>query len=163
MRGRRPTAIPSAVGATVRGRAPQAVVIAILAIAAPARAHQTSVKYVDVTVEGRRATVALTVAPGDVTEPLGLPPHPRPTGAGAGGPPAPRPGAGCPVVAACVAGWLAVGPDPGQAAGMGAPCPVGRPAAAADADARFVVVRWQDACDADPARIALAFRALFAP
>jgi hypothetical protein len=39
---------------------------------------------------------------------------------------------------------------------------VGRPAAAADADARFVVVRWQVACAADLARIALDFRAFFA-
>src|SRR5437868_2637817 len=120
MRGRRPTAIPSAAGATVRGTAPHAVVIAILAIAAPARAHQTSVKYVDVTVEGRRASVALTVAPGDVTEPLGLPPDARPAVAEAA----------VPAVAAYVAGWLAIAPDPG------APCPAGPPAAAAGADAR---------------------------
>src|SRR3954466_6690552 len=120
MRGRIPTAVP--------GRAVMCAALVVLAAAAgPAGAHQTSVKYVDVTVEGRRATVALTVAPGDVTEPLGLAPDARPTVAEAA----------VPAVAAYVAGWLAVGPDPGQAAGMGAPCPVGRPAAAADADARF--------------------------
>jgi hypothetical protein len=134
------TAIPR------RGAVLCAAMIALAAVAAPARAHQTSVKYVDVTVEGRRATVALTVAPGDVTEPLGLAPDARPTVAEAA----------VPAVAAHVAGWLAIAPDPG------APCPAGAPAATADADARFVVIRWQIACAADLARIALDFRAFFA-
>lgn len=139
MRGRSPTAIP--------GRAVPCAALAALAVAAgPAWAHQTSVKYVDVTVEGRRATVALTVAPGDVTEPLGLAPDARPAAAEAA----------VPAVAAYVAGWLAIGSDPG------APCPAGPPAATVDADARFVVVRWQVACAADLARIALDFRAFFA-
>jgi HupE/UreJ protein len=137
---RSPTAIPR------RGAVLCAAMIALAAVAAPARAHQTSVKYVDVTVEGRRATVALTVAPGDVTEPLGLAPDARPAVAEAA----------VPAVAAYVAGWLAIAPDPG------APCPAGPPAAAAGADARFVVIRWQVACAADLARIALDFRAFFA-
>lgn len=137
---RSPTAIPR------RGAVLCAAMIALVAVAAPARAHQTSVKYVDVTVEGRRATVALTVAPGDVTEPLGLAPDARPTVAEAA----------VPAVAAYVAGWLAIAPDPG------APCPAGPPAAAAGGDARFVVIRWQVACAADLARIALDFRAFFA-
>src|SRR3954466_11233882 len=119
MRGRIPTAVP--------GRAVMCAALVVLAAAAgPAGAHQTSVKYVDVTVEGRRASVALTVAPGDVTEPLGVPPDARPAGAEAA----------VPAVAAYVAGWLAIRPD-----GPGAPCPAGRPEAAAAADARFVVVR----------------------
>ena len=137
---RSPTAIPG------RGAVLCAAMIALAAVAAPARAHQTSVKYVDVTVEGRRATVALTVAPGDVTEPLGLAPDARPAAAAA----AVR------VVAAYVAGGLAIGAD------AGAPCPAGPPAATVDADARFVVVRWQVACAADLAQIALDFRAFFA-
>src|SRR5215470_5253401 len=137
---RSPTAIPR------RGAVLCAAMIALAAVAAPARAHQTSVKYVDVTVEGRRATVALTVAPGDVTEPLGLAPDARPAVAEAA----------VPAVAAYVASWLAIGPDPGG------PCPAGPPAAAADADARFVVIRWQVACAADLAQIALDFRAFFA-
>src|SRR5262245_59396841 len=131
MRGRIPTAIPCRAVLC-------AALTALAAAAGPARAHQTSVKYVDVTVEGRRATVALTVAPGDVTEPL-----------------RPAPDA-LPAVAAYVAGWLAIGSDPG------APCPAGPPAATVDADARFVVVRWQVACAADLARIRLDFRAFFA-
>ncbi len=135
-----------------------AVVIAVAAVAAPARAHQTSVKYVDVTALGRRATIALTVAPGDVTEPLGLAPDARPTVVEAA----------VPAVAAYVAGWLALRPDtgldsgPDAGPGLGAPCPASRPDAAADSDARFVVVRWQVACAADLARIALDFRAFFA-
>jgi hypothetical protein len=119
---------------------------ALAAVAVPAWAHQTSVKYVDVTVEGGRATVALTVAPGDVTEPLGLAPDARPAVAEAA----------VPAVAAYVAGWLAIGSD------AGAPCSAGPPAATVDTDARFVVVRWQVACAADLARIALDFRAFFA-
>src|SRR3954470_6888708 len=141
------------------GRSPTAVLcaaaIALAAVAAPARAHQTSVKYVDVTVEGRRATVPPPVAPGDVTEPLGLAPDARPTVAEAA----------VPAVAAYVAGWLPIVPAAGADAGPGAaiaPCPAGRPEAAPAADARFVVVRWQVACAADLARIALDFRAFFA-
>ncbi|HEX8108667.1 MAG TPA: HupE/UreJ family protein, partial [Kofleriaceae bacterium] len=78
--------------------------------------------------------------------------------------------AAVPAVAAYVAGWLALHPDTGldagrdadSSAGLGAPCLASRPAAAADADARFVVVRWQVVCAADLARIALDFRAFFA-
>lgn len=145
---RSPTAIPG------RAAVLCAAMIALAAVATPARAHQTSVKYVDVTVEGRRATVALIVAPGDVTEPLGLAPDARPAVSEAA----------VPAVAAYVAGWLAIGPDPGLdfGPGLGPACPAGPPAAAADADARFVVVRWQVACAADLARIALDFRAFFA-
>lgn len=123
-----------------------AVLAGLAARAAPADAHQTSVKYVDVTVEGRRATVKLTVAPGDVTEPLGLPADARPTVAEAVGP----------RVAAYVAGWLAVGPD------GGAPCRTAAPAAHSDPDGRFVVVEWQVTCDDELARLALDFRAFFA-
>jgi hypothetical protein len=146
MRGRSLTAILDTLGRARGAAALCTVAIALGALAAPARAHQTSVKYVDVTVEGRRVVITLTVAPGDVTEPLGLAPDARPTVAEAA----------VPAVAAYVAGWLALGPDPG------APCPAGRPDAAADADARFVVVRWQVACPTALARIALDFRRFFA-
>src|SRR5215475_12391268 len=146
MRGRSPTATFGTPGHARGAVVLCTAAIALGALAAPARAHQTSVKYVDITVEGSGATVALTVAPGDVTEPLGLAPDARPTVAEAA----------VPAVAAYVAGWLAIAPDPG------APCPAGAPAAAADADARFVVIRWQVACASDLARIALDFRAFFA-
>jgi len=118
----------------------------VIARAAPAAAHQTSVKYVDVTVDRSRATIALTVAPGDVTEPLGLAPDARPSVVEAT----------TPAVARYVARWLAVGPE------AGAPCPASGPRARADADARFVVVEWQVACGDQLARLALDFRAFFA-
>lgn len=121
-------------------------VAAVCALATPAQAHQTSVKYVDVTVEGARATIKLTVAPTDVTEPLGLPPDARPTVAQA-----------CvPAVAAYVARWLAIGPDGGTA------CPGEAPVAHPDPDGRFVVVEWQVACAEDLTRLALDFRPFFA-
>ena len=127
-------------------RGPIFTAIAVAVVAAPAHAHQTSVKYVDVTVAGRRAAIALTVAPGDVTEPLGLPADARPTVAEAVTPP----------VAAYVARWVALGPD------GGAPCPAAASRVHPDPDARFVVVEWEVACDDDLARLALDFGAFFA-
>ena len=121
-------------------------IIVVAAFVARADAHQNSVKYVDVTVDGRRATIRFTVAPGDVTEPLGLPPDARP----------PVAEATTPRVAAYVARWLAVGPDGDS------PCPAGPPRAQPDADARFVVVAWEVACSRELARLALDFRAFFA-
>jgi hypothetical protein len=124
-----------------------ASVLAMLgALAHPAEAHQTSIKYVDVTVAERRATIRLTVAPGDVTEPLGLAPDARPAVAQAI----------TPGVAAYVARWIALAPDPGQ------PCPADEPRARADADARFVVIEWDVTCAGELARLALDFRAFFA-
>src|SRR5258705_7939685 len=122
-----------------------AALAALGALATSAEAHQTSIKYVDVTVEGRRAAVSVTVAPSDVTEPLGQPPDARPQVAEAI----------APAVAAYVARWLAIAPDPGE------PCPAGPARALAGADARFVVVTWEVACAADLARLALDFRAFF--
>jgi hypothetical protein len=119
---------------------------AISAHGTRAYAHQTSVKYVDVTVDGKHATIRLTVAPGDVTEPLGLPPDARPAVAEAT----------TPRVAAYVARWLALAPEDRP------PCPAALPRAHPDADARFVVVEWEVACDEDLTRLALDFRAFFA-
>jgi hypothetical protein len=127
-------------------RGPVLSIIAIVAFATRADAHQTSVKYVDVTVDGMHATIKLTVAPGDVTEPLGLAPDARPTVAEAT----------TPGVAAYVARWVALGPDDRS------PCPAAAPRVHPDADARFVVVEWQVACTGDLARLALDFRAFFA-
>jgi hypothetical protein len=119
--------------------------LAIAAFAPRADAHQTSVKYVDVTIEGRQATVKLTVAPGDVTEPLGLPPDGRPSAAEAT----------TPGVAAYVAGWLALGPDDRS------PCPAAAPRVHPDPDARFVVVEWEVVCAGDLGRLVLDLRAFF--
>lgn len=121
-------------------------IIALAALAPRVEAHQTSVKYVDVTVDGRRATINLTVAPSDVTEPLGLPPDARPLITEATTPP----------VAAYVARWLAVGPDERS------PCPPAPPRVNPDIDARFVIVEWEVACARDLGRLALDFRAFFA-
>jgi len=129
----------------VRGPILTAIIV-IAAFAARAEAHQNSVKYVDIAVDGRRATIRLTVAPGDVTEPLGLPPDARPAVAEAI----------TPAVAAYVARWLALGPD-GEP-----PCPAASPRAHSDADARFVVVEWEVACPRELSRLALDFRAFFA-
>jgi len=121
-------------------------IVALALLATRADAHQTSIKYVEVTVDGGAAAIRMTVAPGDVTEPLGLAPDARPSVAAA-----------CvPAVAAYVARWLAVGPDEGAA------CPARPPRVHPDADARFVVVEWDVACDAPLDRVALDFRAFFA-
>jgi HupE / UreJ protein len=122
------------------------VALVLVGLPGTARAHQTSVKYVDVSVDGSRATVTMTVAPGDVTEPLGLAPDARPNVAEAT----------TPAVAAYVAGWLAVGPDPGPA------CPPGTPRASAAGDARFVVVEWEVRCAVALGHVALDFRGFFA-
>lgn len=122
------------------------VIVAIGLWCARADAHQTSVKYVDVALDGAVADVRLTVAPGDVTEPLGLPADARPAIADATSA----------KVATYVQRWLALGPDGGPA------CPTASPTAAADADARFVVIRWRVTCPDELGRLALDLRAFFA-
>jgi hypothetical protein len=121
------------------------VALAAFAVPVPADAHQTSVKFVDVTIDGARATIEMTVAPGDVTEPLGLPADAQPTVADAL----------TSEVAAHVARWIAV-TDAG-----GAPCQPSAARARADGERRFVVVAWQISCG-DLARLALDFGAFFA-
>ena len=55
-------------------RAVLVLVLGLVLAALPARAfaHQTSVKYVDLAIDGSRVDVALQCASFDVTEPLGL-------------------------------------------------------------------------------------------
>ncbi|HEY4239728.1 MAG TPA: HupE/UreJ family protein [Kofleriaceae bacterium] len=121
-------------------------VVALVVAAGTAHAHQTSVKYVDVTVDGPRADVRFTVAPVDVTQALGLPADAQPSVAEAA----------VPAVARFVAAWLAVGPE-------GEPACAAGPAAAAPADdARFVTVAWRVTCAHDLGRIALDFGGFFA-
>ncbi len=105
-----------------------------------AAAHQSSIKYVDVTVEDTRATVRFTVAPSDVTEPLGLSPDARPELADAL----------TPAVASYVAGWLAIG------------CPARPAAAEPDADRKFIVVVWQVECGSAIGELQLDFTRFFA-
>lgn len=120
------------------------IVLALAALCAPAAAHQTSVKYVDVAIDGARAAVTITVAPGDVTEPLGLPADARP----------PVADARTPAVAHYVQRWLAIATR--------APCPAQPPRASPDADARFVVVAWEVTCADELVHVTLDFRAFFA-
>ncbi len=117
--------------------------VVLLLLARTAAAHQTSVKYVDVTLDEARATIAVKVAPGDVTEPLGLAADSKPSVAEAT----------TPAVAAFVAHWIA-------AQSYGQACTAGAPAAKPDEEGKWVVVTWSVTCP----RIAtdLDFHAFFA-
>ena len=131
----------------------RAAVLALIALAAAARtaaAHQTSIKYVELTIDGTEAHLAFKVAPGDVTEPMVVPADAKPTAEAAAA------AAGTP---AYVARWLAVvQPD---AVPTAQPCAAGPATATADAD-HFVVVAWTATCPQPIARLVLDFRAFFA-
>jgi hypothetical protein len=101
------------------------------------------VKYVDATLDEATAHLSVKVAPGDVTEPLGLPADAKPSVAQAT----------TPAVAAFVAHWIAV-------QSYGQPCGAGAPAAKPDDEGKWVVVTWVATCP----RIAtdLDFHAFFA-
>ena len=88
-------------------------------------AHQTSVKYVDLTIDGSRVSVALKCAATDVTEPMGLPADARPTVSEALAQPA---------VAPYVQRWLVL---------VG--CTLDAPRAAA-VDDKFIAVTWAATC-----------------
>lgn len=126
-----------------------ALALAVLWVAAPpAAAHQSAVKYIDIELDGARATVRFTVSPSDVTEPLGLPPDAQPGVAAAV----------IPGVAEYVQRWLALAlPD-------GAACPASEPMAMAGPDLGFVLVAWEARCpgDATPARLRVDLTRFFA-
>ena len=109
------------------------VVVVCLALGATAYAHQTSIKYVDLTIDQSRADVAFKVAPSDVNEPMHLGSDATPTAAAA---------AAAPAAPAYVAHWLqlAIPTNAGPLA-----CTPSEATAAADADG-FVVVSWSVAC-----------------
>ena len=117
--------------------------VVLLLLARTAAAHQTSVKYVDVTLEEAKATIEVKVAPGDVTEPLGLPADAKPS----------VEQATTPAVAAYVAHWIGV-QSYGQA------CVAAAPRVKRDEEGKWVVVAWTAQCP----RIAtdLDFHAFFA-
>jgi len=117
--------------------------LVLLLLAKTAAAHQTSVKYVDVTLDEARATISVKVAPGDVTEPLGLPADSKPSVAQAT----------TPAVAAFVRHWIA-------AQSYGQPCSASAPVAKPDEEGKWLVVTWVATCP----RIATAldFHAFFA-
>jgi len=123
-----------------------ALALVVLAgLVAPARAHQSSIKYVDVTVDGTRATVAITIAPGDVTEPLGLPVDAKP----------PLADVLVPAAATYVQRWVGVA----TASDACTPAP---PAIRPDPDGRFAVVAWDVSCPQATAALALDFTGFFA-
>ncbi|CAN5900923.1 hypothetical protein BH11MYX3_BH11MYX3_32090 [soil metagenome] len=89
--------------------------------------HQSSVKYLDLALGAEDTTIAakLTVAPSDLSEPLGLPADAQPTALAASTAAAAR----------YVRDWVAI-----------AGCTPGDALAAPDLDGRFVVVRWDLGC-----------------
>jgi HupE/UreJ protein len=119
-------------------------VVVLLLLGRVASAHQTSVKYVDVTLDDANARITVKVAPGDVTEALGLPADSKPSVEDA---------VRSPAVAPYVAHWIAT-------TSYGQPCLASAPAAKPDDDGKFVAVSWTAACS----RIAtdLDFTAFFA-
>ena len=124
------------------------VLVVLLAAAGRAHAHQTSVKNVDVVVDGAAVDVRVLVAPGDVAEVAGAARDGRPT------PAAIR--AHARAVAELIEPWLAVGD--GHAA-----CPATAPRAEmATDDARFVEVRWRARCAAPVGTLVLDFHGFFA-
>jgi hypothetical protein len=112
------------------------VLVVVLVVGRTAFAHQTSVKYVDLTLDGTHANISLRVAPGDVAEPMHLLADARPSAAEA---------AHAPGVAAFVAAWLSL-------TSFGQPCTADTPVAAPDADSKFVTVTWHASCARVPDR-----------
>ena len=120
----------------------------IAALAMPAAAHQSSVKYTDLTVDGARVTVTLTIAPSDATGPLGVPEDSRPT--------ITEVLASADRVSTYIATWFSV------ALPTGAACGASDPRAGPDADNHFVVVTWTVTCPAEIDELALDFSRFFA-
>jgi hydrogenase/urease accessory protein HupE len=100
-------------------------VVLLLLIARVASAHQSSTKYLDVTIIGDRAELALRFVPSDVTEPMKLRPDAKPTAKAA---------AASPGVPAYVERWVAVR---GCTAGNGT---------GSVAEDGFVAVTWTVTC-----------------
>lgn len=118
------------------------VVLAVVALSSPARAHQTSVKYIDLALDGSRVDVTLRFAPGDVTEPMNLPPDARPSIADV---------LARPAVAGYVQRWLAI-----------TSCPTTTPPVLRAADDKFLEVTWTATCIRATRELVLDFAAFFA-
>jgi hypothetical protein len=115
-------------------------VVVLLLIARVASAHQSSTKYLDVTITGDRAELALRFVPSDVTEPMKLRPDAKPTAQAA---------AASPGVPAYVERWVAVR---GCTAGNGA---------GSVAEDGFVAVTWAVTCPASIHELVLDFTPFF--
>jgi hypothetical protein len=116
------------------------VVLLLLLIARVASAHQSSTKYLDVTITGDRALLALRFVPSDVTEPMKLRPDAKPTAQAA---------ATSPGVPAYVERWVAVR---GCTAGNGA---------GSVAEDGFVAVTWTVTCPDSIRELVLDFTPFF--
>jgi hypothetical protein len=123
-----------------------------LSVPTRAHAHQSSVKYVDITADGSRARVRLTVAPADVTAPLGVSDTAAPSVATAA----------VPATAAYVARWLALSlpVDGGEHAQGG--CEPSPPQAVPDPDGKLIIVIWDATCPASIERLRIDLSAFFA-
>ncbi len=102
--------------------------------------HQSSVKYLDLAIRGDTISAQMTVAPSDLTEPLGLPPDAQPTPAAAGTPAAGRYTRDWVVITGCTAGDASAGPD---------------------LEGRFVAVRWELHCRGNPDELDLDLSRFF--
>jgi hypothetical protein len=118
------------------------LVVLLFALALPrmAAAHQTSVKYVDLAIDGNAVNIELRCAATDVTEPMKLPADARPSV---------REALAHPAVANYVQAWLVL-----------AGCTTSAPRATATDD-KFLAIRWTATC-ARVDELALDFTALFA-
>jgi hypothetical protein len=103
--------------------------------------HQSSVKYLDLVIDGDTIAARMTVAPSDLTEPLGLAPDAQPTAIAAATPAASR----------YTRDWVTV-----------AGCTPSAERAAPDLDGRFVAVTWTLACRSLGDELDLDLSAFFA-
>lgn len=120
--------------------------VLVLAFARVASAHQTSVKYIDLVVDGTHVAITFRVAPGDVTEPMKLSADARPSVADA---------AATPAVAPYVARWLAIRSREHA-------CEPTAPSAKPDDDHKFVAVTWSATCTEGTEELSLDFAGFFA-
>ena len=116
------------------------VVVLLLLIARVASAHQSSTKYLDVTITGDRAELALRFVPSDVTEPMKLRPDAKPTAKAA---------ASSTGVPAYVERWVAVR---GCTAGNGT---------GSVAEDGFIAVTWTVTCPDEIHELVLDFTPFF--
>lgn len=103
--------------------------------------HQSSVKYLDLVVDHQVIHARMTVAPGDLTEALGLPADATPTALAAATPAAAR----------YTRGWVAI-----------SGCVPADERAAPDLDGTLVAVTWTLRCGAAPRELDLDLGAFFA-
>jgi hypothetical protein len=118
----------------------------VIAMTSVAAAHQSSVKYAELTVDADSLAIAFRVSPADLTEPMGMRPDATPTA---------RVAAAVPAVGRYVARWLAV-------SSAGAACVPDAPTTSVDADVRFVVIAWHVRCAGEIDDLVLDFTGFFA-